>query len=100
MKKLLIKEEDMESAVSVFSALGSTNRLQIVMALEDGEMSVSQLSEAVGCRISCISQHLSVLKSARIVTARREGHEVYYSISKPCVTSFVSCLVNRSCQND
>lgn len=97
MKKLLIKDEELESAVSVFSALGSTNRLQIVMALEDGEMSVSQLSETVGCRISCISQHLSVLKSARIVSARRDGHEVFYSISKPCVTTFLSCLINGNC---
>jgi ArsR family transcriptional regulator len=97
MNTTLLTNEELESAVAVFSALGSEKRLQIVFALEDGEKSVSDLSKIVGCRASCTSQHLTVLKSAKIVSARRDGHEVYYSISKPCVLTFLSCLVSKGC---
>lgn len=97
MNETLIGEQELESAVAVFSALGSAKRLQIVLALGSGEKSVSELSELISCRQSCASQHLTVLKNSGIVAARREGHEMYYRITKPCVLSFLSCLINKEC---
>jgi ArsR family transcriptional regulator len=97
MNATFVKDEELESAVAVFSALGSTKRLQIVFALEGGEKSVSEISDVLSCRQSCTSQHLSVLKNSGIVSARREGHEVYYRICKPCVLSFLSCLISGEC---
>ena len=97
MNETLVSEHDLESAVAVFSALGSAKRLQIVLALSDGEKSVSELSELLSCRQSCVSQHLTILKTSGIVAARREGHEMYYRITKPCVLAFLSCLVGKGC---
>jgi ArsR family transcriptional regulator len=97
MNEILVKESDLDTAVSVFSALGSTKRIQIVLALGKGEKSVSELSELISCRQSCTSQHLTVLKTSGIVAAKREGHEMLYRITKPCVLSFLSCLVNKEC---
>lgn len=97
MNSIIMCENDLEPAVLVFSALGSTKRLQIVLTLGNGEKSVSELSELISCRQSCVSQHLTVLKNSGIVAARREGHEMLYRITKPCVLSFLSCLVNKEC---
>lgn len=99
MNKALICEHELESAVSVFSALGSAKRLQIVFALGDGEKSVSELSELLSCRQSCTSQHLTILKTSGIVAARREGHEMFYRLIRPCVLSFLSCLINKECDS-
>ncbi|MBP7733460.1 MAG: winged helix-turn-helix transcriptional regulator [Caldisericia bacterium] len=97
MNGMLIDEQELESAVAVFSALGSAKRLQIVFCLEKGEKSVSELSELISCRQSCTSQQLAILKNSGIVTARREGHEMFYRITRPCVLSFLSCLINKEC---
>jgi len=46
-----------------------------------GELSVSDLSSRVGCQIPNMSQHLAVLRRAGLVTTRREGNTVYYSLA-------------------
>ena len=94
---VMTNEKSFIDAVQVFSALGSEKRLQIVQVLGKKEMTVTDISTAVSCRLSCTSQHLTVLKNSGIVTARRDGHEVYYKIALPCVHTFLSCLLKKEC---
>ena len=56
-------------------------RMEIIYALKDGEKSVGELVEATGLTKSNVSQHLSILKSATVVSARREGQSIFYSIT-------------------
>jgi DNA-binding transcriptional ArsR family regulator len=83
---------DLEAAAVVFSALSSPSRLKIVAGLEEGEMTVSSITELVGSDISTVSRHLSVLRSAGILSRRRNGNRVLYSLAKPCVLDFFRCL--------
>ena len=50
-----------------------------------GELSVTDLSERVGCQVPNMSQHLAVLRSAGLVTTRREGSTIYYRLADPRV---------------
>jgi len=46
-----------------------------------GERSVSELSNDLGCQVPNMSQHLAVLRSAGIVSTRRDGTTVYYRLT-------------------
>ena len=67
----------------LFRAFSDTSRVRIMSALLDGEQNVSRLAELVGISDSAASHHMRGLRQTRIVTARRDGQEVYYSITDP-----------------
>lgn len=64
-----------------FKVLSDPMRLRILHALEDGEMSVTGLTEAVEASQPNASKHLKVLQDAGFVARRQDGNTVYYSIS-------------------
>ena len=69
------------SVSDVFGALSSPVRAAIVHRLTDGEQTVSSLVDALGLSQPLVSQHLRVLRSARLVTTERHGREIAYSLS-------------------
>jgi DNA-binding transcriptional ArsR family regulator len=80
-RKVCGREPDsqfVELAVEVFAMLADATRVRIVLALRDGERSVSQLAEAVDKTPASVSQHLAKLRLARFVTTRQEGTRVFY----------------------
>jgi DNA-binding transcriptional ArsR family regulator len=52
-------------------------------ALRDEELSVGRLAEVLGITLANCSQHLSVLRSARLVDTRRQGTTVLYRLTEP-----------------
>ena len=67
----------------LFRAFSDTSRVRIMSALLDGEKNVGKLAELVGISEFAVSHHMRGLRQTRIVTARRDGKEVYYSITDP-----------------
>lgn len=65
----------------MFGALSSPVRAAIVHRLTSGEETVGGLVQALGLSQPLISQHLRVLRSARLVTSQRRGREVAYSVA-------------------
>lgn len=63
--------------------LGNAKRLEIIEALSEGEMNVTELAERLEIRKANASQHLSVMRSKGLIIARREGLNIYYSIVNP-----------------
>jgi len=55
-------------------------RIAIIKVLSDGEESVSGIANKVGVPIQNISQHMKILKEAGIVSTRRGGHKIFYSL--------------------
>ncbi|HXI46735.1 MAG TPA: metalloregulator ArsR/SmtB family transcription factor [Candidatus Acidoferrales bacterium] len=80
-------EEDRayQRAAVIGRAMADPKRLCVLESLADGELSVSDLSARVRCQVPNMSQHLSVLRSAGLVTSRRDGTTVYYRLSDPRV---------------
>lgn len=67
---------------SWFHALSDETRLEIVSMLASGERCVCDLTDALDAAQSRLSFHLKVLKDAGIVTDRRDGRWVHYSINR------------------
>jgi ArsR family transcriptional regulator len=66
-------------------ALADPKRLCVLESLSDGELSVRDLATRVSCQVPNMSQHLAVLRSAGLVTTRREGSTVFYRLADPRV---------------
>ncbi|MCG6956058.1 MAG: metalloregulator ArsR/SmtB family transcription factor [Gemmatimonadetes bacterium] len=66
----------------ILQALADENRLRILDALREGERCVCVLQERVGVSQSLLSHHLRVLRDAGVVTDRKEGRWVHYSLSQ------------------
>jgi DNA-binding transcriptional ArsR family regulator len=66
--------------LNITKALADENRLRMLMALRDGEMCVCQITELMGLAMSTVSKHLSILYQADLVSARKEGRWMYYSL--------------------
>jgi ArsR family transcriptional regulator len=68
-----------------FKVLAEPLRLRILQMLEDGEMSVTAITEAVQTTQPNVSKHLKMLQDAGFVARRQEGNTVYYSIADDSV---------------
>ncbi len=75
-----------------FKALGESTRLRILHALLAGELCVCDLSETLAMSVSAISHQLAVLKAARLVTHRRDGKIIYYSLSDDHVSAVLESM--------
>ena len=81
-----------EDRARIIKAMGHATRLFIVHRLEKGEKCVGDLQAEVGADISTVSRHLAILRETGIITARKEGNQVFYNLQCPCVLSFFSCV--------
>jgi DNA-binding transcriptional ArsR family regulator len=70
-----------ELAVEVFSMLADATRIRIILALRDGELTVSTLAGLVGKSPAAVSQHLAKMRLTRMVSARQDGVRVYYRLA-------------------
>lgn len=73
-------EETTTRLAETFKIFGDNTRIRILWALFDREMSVSDISEELSMSQSAISHQLRTLKQARLIRARREGKNTFYSI--------------------
>ena len=78
---MVSSDSDRQRSAIVARALADPKRLCVLETLAGGERSVSDLSRDVGCQVPNMSQHLSVLRAAGLVTARRDGSTVFYRLS-------------------
>ncbi|MDO5396470.1 MAG: metalloregulator ArsR/SmtB family transcription factor [bacterium] len=80
LKNERISEREIEALSDVFKVFGDGTRLKILWALFDRELCVFDISEKLGMSQSAISHQLRTLKQARLVKARREGKNTFYSL--------------------
>jgi DNA-binding transcriptional ArsR family regulator len=64
-----------------FRTLGHPARIRVLELLSDAEMSVTELQREIGVESSHLSQQLAVLRRAGLVTTRKQGTTVYYSLA-------------------
>jgi len=74
-------DSDRQRFAAVGRALADPKRLCVLESLADGELSVGDLSTRVQCQVPNMSQHLAVLRSAGLVSTRRDGSTVYYRLA-------------------
>lgn len=68
-----------------FKVLSEPLRLRMLQEMEDGELSVGELTAAVGATQPNVSKHLKILQDAGIVARKQEGNTVIYSVADKSV---------------
>jgi len=75
--------------MAVTKALADENRVRMLMALQKQELCVCQIIELVKLAPSTVSKHMSILRSARLVEARKDGRWMYYRLAGANSSSIV-----------
>ncbi|MGB8646160.1 MAG: metalloregulator ArsR/SmtB family transcription factor [Anaerolineae bacterium] len=76
----LLREIDLLHA-EVCAALADPKRIALLYAMREGETTVSELAAALDLPQATVSRHLKVLRERGMVIPRREGMNVFYSVS-------------------
>jgi len=87
--KTLLFERQAEIAKAVAHPL----RMAVLDFLKDGEKCVCEIAEHIGSERSNVSRHLAVMVRAGVLSCRKDGLKVFYSLRTPCVAEFLSCVV-------
>jgi ArsR family transcriptional regulator len=73
--------ENAETASDFLKAISHEGRLMILCSLANGEKSVTEIEAMLATRQAAVSQQLSRLRLEGLVTARREGKQIYYRLT-------------------
>jgi ArsR family transcriptional regulator len=83
---------DTDRAATLFHALSDGTRLSILQRLRFGERCVCDLTDALDAAQSRLSFHLKVLKDAGLVSDRREGRWMYYTLNPETLAEMASTI--------
>ncbi len=78
-----------EEIASLLQTIGQPARLQILLAIGEGETCVCHLEATFGWRQAYLSQHLMALRKAGILLARREGRYIHYRLNDPALLGLI-----------
>jgi DNA-binding transcriptional ArsR family regulator len=70
----------LEALTDIFRVLGDPTRLRLLDALSRRELCVGDLANQLGVSESAVSHQLRLLRTARLVRARRDGRMIFYSL--------------------
>ncbi|BBC02772.1 DNA-binding transcriptional ArsR family regulator [Bradyrhizobium japonicum] len=92
-----IMQSAADRASDLLKALSNRHRLLIICQLVDGERSVGELAEFLDLRDSTVSQHLALLRKDGLVSARRDGQSIFYSIASDPARKVLEALYEVYC---
>lgn len=81
MEKRDFKNKVYQQLANMIKAMSNPHRLEILELLAQGEFPVAKIAEETDITGANASQHLQVLKQAQLVSTRREGNHIYYSLA-------------------
>lgn len=84
-------------AAALLKAMSNPNRLMVLCALLDKEMSVNELNKLIPLSQSALSQHLSALRKAELVITRRESQTIFYRIQGEAPLAIIMTLKQLFC---
>ena len=76
-----MKKMNMKKTAKYFKLLSDKNRLDILLSIDKKERSVTEIINMTGLSQTLVSFHLRALREARMVTTKRQGPFIYYSIA-------------------
>ena len=89
VQELLPDVEELYDLAELFKVFGDSTRIKILTALSHGELCVCDLSKLVGMTSSAVSHQLKILRSAKLVSCRRDGKTVFYALADDHVTTII-----------
>lgn len=85
------------NACALLKVLANPDRLLLMCRLSQGELSVGELEEQLGIRQPTLSQQLGLLRESGLVTTRREGKSIVYSVASPQALAVMAVLYREFC---
>ena len=82
-------EDILIDLAELFKVFGDSTRIKILTALSAGELCVCDLSKLVGMTSSAVSHQLKILRSAKLLSCRRDGKTVFYALADSHVTTII-----------
>jgi len=89
--------ESAKSATDFMKALAHEGRLMILCHLGTGEKSVGELEDMLSVRQAAVSQMLARLRDEGLVSTRRDGKTIYYSLSDDKTSQVIGLLYSLFC---
>ncbi len=92
--------EKAKQATDFMKAMAHESRLMILCYLSSGEKSVMELEGLLALRQPTVSQQLARLRLERLITARRDGKTIYYSIADDRALKMMEVVYGMFCAQD
>ena len=89
-----------DQATGLLRTLANPDRLLLLCQLSQGEKSVGELEQLLGIVQPTLSQQLGVLRQEDVVSTRRAGKQIYYSVKDPKVLVILNQLYTLYCGAD
>ena len=89
VQKEMPDEDTLYDLTELFRIFGDSTRIRILYVLFEAEMCVCDIAALLGMTQSAISHKLRALKNAKLVTSRREGKTVFYSLADDHVKTII-----------
>lgn len=87
-------------ACLLLKVLSNPDRLLLLCQMSQGEQSVSALEALTGIRQPTLSQQLTVLRGEQLVSTRREGKQIFYSVASPQALAVLQVLYQLYCPEE
>lgn len=101
MSDVTLELGDMRQAASracnLMKVLANPDRLMILCQLSQGEKRVGELEALLGIVQPTLSQQLTVLREEQLVSTRREGKNIYYTVTSPQALAVIETLYQQFC---
>lgn len=95
--QLRAQSANAEAAAALLKTMANADRLLLLCALVEGELSVGELGERTAIGQPSLSQQLGVLRREGLVATRRDGKFVHYRIASPSVAALLTVLYQEFC---
>ena len=90
-----VSRDELEMVAELFHQMADPTRLGLLIALLDGEKCVCDLKESSSVSVSAISHQLRSLRTARLVSDRRQGRHIFYRLADDHVRTLVSIALDH-----
>ncbi|MCW8332614.1 ArsR/SmtB family transcription factor [Vibrio paucivorans] len=93
-------QEKVTEAADLLKVMAHPERLLVLCQLTQGEVGVGALQQASTLSQSAFSQHLTVLRNHKLISARKESQQVFYSLTDPRVETLIGSLHSVFCKEE
>ncbi len=93
MASVDINIDKLELAAAKLRAISHPMRIAIIDLLTQGQkLSVTEIFEALNIEQATASHHLNILKNKGVLSSKREGKKIYYSLKSLTLTEIIECI--------
>ena len=97
---LMLPEKVFADASVFFKVMGDGTRFRILFALDKCELCVCDLANLLGMSVSAVSHQLARLREGKLVTSRREGKNIFYTIADSHVHMMLQGCVEHALEDN